>query len=721
MVRMQLAGLARVTPNSPRVAEWAGPKANPVVRSARKMSTGLACLGLAFSTQFGQAEPTNSVLPTLTRVSEILRLNPEEAARGYPVQIDAVVSHVDVEFGLTFVQDATAGIFLNDPNSQIAPASDRHFRIDGFTGAGLFSPIVRMSKAQVLPAVPMPPARQAEIGQVLDGSLDSQWIEVKGIAQSERESANHLHLELASGENRCDVWITRFAGYQALKLTDSLLRIRGVAGARFDQNKRLAGFQLYVSSLDDVAVLEAPAYRGFDGPVRSSGQLSSYTTAAAGAHRIHVRGTVTMQWPGEFVFIRDGDGGLCLETLDAPLLNAGDQVEAVGFRDPSSWTPRLRAAVVRSLGSSEIVRPTVVSAEAQLKTFHDQELVTLQARLLTATVPSPDHLALTIQRNDLLWHANLRTTNAHTVSAQLLPGSQLELTGVCELNGPRPRQGLGPALWLRSPADLRVLAAGGQGIAPTTAWISSALAVVLLLWGGSVIWLRKRARRETKLALAEADQHLRRNLEERERLGQDLHDNIMQTIYVLGLGLDDCQRLVRKAPEKAEERLSRAIQTINSILADMRQFIGGLEPKVLSGHELKTALKSLALTTGESSSQFLIRVDSGVSDRLTSQQATHLLNIAKEAMTNSLRHSKADQTIVTLCLAQGRVRLEVKDNGVGFDPQQARSNSGNGLRNIAARARALGAQVEVVSKPDHGTCVVVELPPISSYEHASPA
>lgn len=115
-----------------------------------------------------------------------------------------------------------------------------------------------------------------------------------------------------------------------------------------------------------------------------------------------------------------------------------------------------------------------------------------------------------------------------------------------------------------------------------------------------------------------------------------MHDDIIQSIYAAGLGLEDCRRVVR-SPEQAEARLVAAIQMLNHTIRGVRGFIAGLEPKVLSGHEFKTALKSLALTSGDGPTQFQFQVDSSGANSLTSTQATQLLHIAKEAMSNSLR------------------------------------------------------------------------------------
>jgi signal transduction histidine kinase len=244
------------------------------------------------------------------------------------------------------------------------------------------------------------------------------------------------------------------------------------------------------------------------------------------------------------------------------------------------------------------------------------------------------------------------------------------------------------------------------------------LLVATLLAGLSAAWLRRRTHQQVLQFQRDNSDQLRRYEEERERIGQDLHDNIIQSIYAVGLGLEDCRRHAGADSPEVDGRLATAIRALNSVIRDVRQFIGGLEAKVVSGYELKTALKSLALTTGDSSSQFLVQVDPAATRNLSPQQATHLLNIAKEAMSNSLRHAKARQTLVALCLAHGRVRLEVTDDGAGFDIK-AQTTPGNGLRNMAARARELSATFEIISGVNEGTRIVVELSPFNYHDPRS--
>jgi signal transduction histidine kinase len=649
---------------------------------------------------------TNSTLAPLTEVDQILQLSADQARRELTVEIEATVTLRDESFGLLFVQDATAGVFVNglEPPLEVKPGDQLAIR--GVTAAGLLSPVIARATARLAGRTVRPPPRPLRIGGVISGSADGQWVEVEGIVHGAESFGDHLRLELVSGLNRCAVWIKDSGTSRKPSLIDARVRVRGVCGADYGRSRYLRGFQLYASSVDDIAIIETPPEEPFAGPVRSVADLYTYPGLRKAEHQVRVQGVVTMCWPGRLLFIQDDTGGLCLTTRQATTMGVGDLVEAMAFRTAGSFESGLQDGVVRKLGPGTTPPQISLSVTQALTATLNGRLVQVDGQLLWQH-SAPEQMSLDLRVGDQLWTAFLHATNSQA-ALTMANGSRLRLTGVCQLNGANNEAK--PRLWLRSPADLEVLAKPTRWT-PEVTWLGTATFGFAAFWTGlSALWMRGRTRRQTEQFQRQIHNHLRQHTEERERIGQDLHDNIIQSIYAVGLGLEDCRRLARQSPQEAEARLVTAVSALNGVIRDVRQFIGGLEPKALNGHELKTALKSLALTTGESSSHFRIEVDPTATRNLTPQQATQLLNIAKEAMSNSLRHANAHQTVVTLCLAEGQVRLSVEDDGVGFDAQ-TQTLQGNGLRNMAARARELGASLNIVSTPGQGARIIVNLPP----------
>jgi len=212
-------------------------------------------------------------------------------------------------------------------------------------------------------------------------------------------------------------------------------------------------------------------------------------------------------------------------------------------------------------------------------------------------------------------------------------------------------------------------------------------------------------------ALRESEQRLRYSLEERIRIGRDLHDGLIQSIYAVGLALGDSRRLIDKDPAHAQRRLDETVQDLNAVIREVRGFIEGLEPEALKGREFRTALESVAHQLGVAErTTWTLDVDPAAANELSASQAAGLLQIAKEALSNTLRHSGATHVKAALTRApeENSILLEVADDGCGFDPANL-SQPGLGLRNLQARATELAGHCEVRSTPGQGTAIRVTL------------
>jgi len=143
----------------------------------------------------------------------------------------------------------------------------------------------------------------------------------------------------------------------------------------------------------------------------------------------------------------------------------------------------------------------------------------------------------------------------------------------------------------------------------------------------------------------------------------------------------------------------------------VRSFISHVQPPlVLDEQTMADALRVLAgsfMSTG--AGEIVVAVDDEAGLRLSAEQRTHLLAIAKEALSNSIRHTKADKRVVSLRRHGNKIRLEVTDNGHGFSPAQRRMQ-GMGLQNMRARARKLRGRITISSVLMQGTTVSLTIP-----------
>lgn len=198
-------------------------------------------------------------------------------------------------------------------------------------------------------------------------------------------------------------------------------------------------------------------------------------------------------------------------------------------------------------------------------------------------------------------------------------------------------------------------------------------------------------------------------LQERERIGQDLHDGIIQALYGVGLFLEDVPELMDTDRQEAEARVDRAIDAIHESIRDIRGFIFGLRGDDESEGTLADGVRRLGeeLERG-SSATVLVRT---VGDpRIDPPDVAQILRLAREALSNVARHAGATHVEVTVRALGDRVELRITDDGHGFDTSAPPRPGHHGLGNMRARALELGATLTVESHPGTGTTVCLSVP-----------
>ena len=203
---------------------------------------------------------------------------------------------------------------------------------------------------------------------------------------------------------------------------------------------------------------------------------------------------------------------------------------------------------------------------------------------------------------------------------------------------------------------------------------------------------------------------VRQAFEERERLSQDLHDNLLQSLYAVGMGLELTKQRIQRISRTNAKRLEQSVGQLNQVIREVRTFISDVEPPVVLEQTIADLLRALAGSfTATGAGEIIVAVDDEAGVRLSPEQRTHVLAIAKEALSNSIRHTKADKRTLSLRRQGNKIRLEISDNGLGFSPAQRRSQ-GMGLQNMRARARKLRGRIAITSILRQGTTVTLMVP-----------
>jgi signal transduction histidine kinase len=196
--------------------------------------------------------------------------------------------------------------------------------------------------------------------------------------------------------------------------------------------------------------------------------------------------------------------------------------------------------------------------------------------------------------------------------------------------------------------------------------------------------------------------------EERERLFQDMHDGCIQSIYAVGLNLEACMNIMQANPKKAAEMVADATASLGLVIQELRSFITGHRLQIAKGEDLRSQIEKAVHAAANHGVSFAVDIDEDAMRALSSEQALHMLQIAREAISNATRHANAQSGRVSLQRRRGLVCLEVTDNGCGFVVNKVNSR-GLGLHHIDARARKMGATAQVSSAPNQGTRIVVKL------------
>ena len=486
--------------------------------------TGLFSAGLLFAGLAANAEPAQQLvgkLRVLTTAREAHSLSSVEAARAYPIHLRAVSTFFDPSVGsrraYLFVHDATGGIFVElaeGSTGDLPPGTLLDIR--GVSGPGEFSPIVAHPQIKVIGHSPLPayPRRESLTGLVT-GIKDSQWVVVDGLVHSVIEYGHYVMLHLAMEGGTASVVMIKEAGATYSGLIDARVRIRATLSPLFNISRQMIGARLLCPGLSSVDVVESPPGDPFNLPIIPIDRLLRWDNVNAMLHRVHLRGRVTLQWPGSSLCIRDATRGICAQTLLDTHVALGDDVDLVGFVGVDNGTAVLTDAIFRSRNGSQPVVAETVTVEKALQGMHDSELIQIDGELIGKDLATTD-TTLLLTSGTTVFTASLPKNLAGAEANDWKIGSRLRITGICfiQLDAQRSATGEGMAV----PKSFRVLMRSADDVAvlERPSWWTASHALVLLalvltctlvalVW---VVVLRRRVEDQTIL-LRESEKRFR--------------------------------------------------------------------------------------------------------------------------------------------------------------------------------------------------------------------
>ena len=201
-------------------------------------------------------------------------------------------------------------------------------------------------------------------------------------------------------------------------------------------------------------------------------------------------------------------------------------------------------------------------------------------------------------------------------------------------------------------------------------------------------------------------------LEERERIGMDLHDGVIQSLYSLGLTLDYVKAILEEDTGESLEKLNYATDSINSTIVDIRAYISDLRPRQMQENLSFKENLDVLLQEFQNNSRITASIQDEIDGKLdlNYQNTLTLFKIAQESLSNTARHSKASTAEIRLREEDGHVYLEIMDNGQGFNVDKTEANLGHGLANMQRRTQKAGGGIQIDSSPGNGTKVTAWVP-----------
>ena len=435
----------------------------------------------------------NAAPGELVTAAQVRSLSPDQAAQHLSVKLKGVVTFSDEDLYSRFVQDDTAGIyFLKMTNNMPALMAGQMVEITGVTSPGEYAPVVDPTSITVVGTGNFPEAKPVNAQELVSGQEDSQFVQISGIVRSvhfEQETMQYL-VDLVSDGERFTAYTKQLPVTQPDELVDSIVQVRGVCSTLFNRQRQLFGFRLLVPRVADLVVEKPASSNPFDIPTQSLGSLLQFTPQGSFGHRVKLAGTVSYAEPGVAVFIQNEKAGVYCQTRQRSPLQAGDQVEVLGFPAKGEYSPVLEDSIYRKVGDGKAPEPVALSLDEILSGTYDCRLIQTTARLIQRTEHGHEQF-LVLEKNGFSFNAYLGQDDQGLGLDGLQNGSEVMVTGICLIErGSSWRAGEGWRaksfrLLLRSPTDVVVQSAPPIwmqfGIWRTIS-VLLAIIVVALLW-----------------------------------------------------------------------------------------------------------------------------------------------------------------------------------------------------------------------------------------------
>ena len=719
----------------------------------------------------------------LTNISQIRSLSKEKANEHLPARIHGVLTCVDLDWRVVFLQDGHDAIFLDTGQSGLQPG--QWVEVSGQTDGKGFAPQLIHCSAKILGTTNLPVGAKVDLQDVASGQLDSQWVEMEGVVRHVNKENGRISLTLVGPNGKFTAIVRDFNDSPPpTELIDSFISLRGACGSSVNGRGQISGITLQVPSRKEITVIDPSPSDPFAIAATPISSVSTFNSEKLPGRRIKVAGVVTLVAPDKTLFVQDDSGGMRVYGEQGGQVHVYDRIEAIGFPGFSEFSPHLDAAVIRKVGAGKLPEARKITAAQALQNGkYDGSIVELQGKLLQRLSASQPKLVL--QDGPILFTAQIAQPGFHESIPTLSPGSQVSVRGVCAIQGGENNE----------PANFHILLAdtGDIVLIKSAPWWT--LRHSMMLVGGvflgallASVWVQS-LRRQVRLQTEIISQNHEKLIQASRQAGMAevatsvLHNvgNVLNSINVSANLVDervkksrvaDVRRLANLLEEHNQDRIGFLTtdpkgQTVPDYICRLAKILDfeqiamleetlSLRKNVEHVKEIIAMQQNYAKKSGVFDSvevagllEDTLRMDAGSLTRhgvkvvrdfvvlpsicTDKHKVLQILNNLLRNARHACDESGKSDKLVTLRLTSGdgKVQIAIIDNGAGIPPENLtrifnhgfttrKDGHGFGLLSGALAARELGGSLTVTSKgPGFGATFILELPCRPPEEHTT--
>jgi diguanylate cyclase (GGDEF)-like protein len=428
-----------------------------------------------------------------------------------PVVLHAEVTYYDPENGpeeaALFVRDSTGGVYVRLPKRPVLPLrGGTQVEITGVSEPGNFASSVGDAKIRVLgqprhrPRLP-----RVTLIELQTGADDCLWVEVAGDVHSVAVGEHYVIYQISTDEGPIAVRALKEAGVDYMRYLDAKVAIRGAVAVDYNKRRQMTGVHLFSQSVVDITVIRAGGGDPFGMAIRPIEKLSQFDPAVSQFMRVHLRGKVILDWPGQLVCLQEASSGVCIQTEATQNFPLGSMVEASGFSGSGVHNAGLQEAMIRGGGSGNggATAAKMEDLHTALSGSSLDELVSVDGELVGVNAIS-NEWQLVLEADGIVFTAVIPKDGIQIDPSEWRVGSRMRVVGVCENIAAEKQSWVSEQQYdsfrilMRTPADAIVLRSPSWwNKTHTYATLSGALVFIVAVLGW-VILLRRRVAEKTQ-------------------------------------------------------------------------------------------------------------------------------------------------------------------------------------------------------------------------------